>query len=88
MSADDGYADKKAWESRYRECVPLQLTAFFLSWLTALPCSRNGDLFEWYAPFEYLSDTLTFPEMDNKTKVLVMGCGTSGAAKEFYPFFR
>ena len=41
---------------------------------------RNGDLFEWYAPFEYLDDQLTLPAMDGKTKVLIEGCGTSGLA--------
>merc|ERR1712196_684520 len=63
MSSEDGYADKKAWETRYRE---------------------NGDLFEWYAPFEYIQDTLTLPEMDSKSKVLVLGCGTSGFASALF----
>jgi hypothetical protein len=56
----------------------LQITTA-VAYLTSPWPHRNGDLFEWYAPFEYIQDTLTLPEMDSKSKVLVMGCGTSGA---------
>merc|ERR1712072_1421994 len=64
MSAEDGYADKTAWENRYRE---------------------NGDLFEWYAPFEYLEPRLMAATgMSESSKVLIMGCGTSGLSAALY----
>merc|ERR1711908_213963 len=64
MSAEDGYADKQAWEARYRE---------------------NGDLFEWYAPFEYIEERLTGAAgLEKTSKVLVMGCGTSGLSAALY----
>merc|ERR1712072_1170892 len=64
MSAEDGYADKTAWENRYRE---------------------NGDLFEWYAPFEYLEPRLMAATgMSESSKVLIMGCGTSGLSAALF----
>lgn len=40
---------------------------------------ENSDLFEWYAPYEYIKDRLTAATGVNEaSKVLILGCGTSG----------
>jgi len=59
-----GYANKQAWDARYRE---------------------NENLFEWYAPFDYLQERLqTATGINASSQVLVLGCGTSGLSAALF----
>merc|ERR1711998_269832 len=48
--------------------------------------AENGDLFEWYAPFEYLEERLWGEKCGVKptSKVCILGCGTSGMSAALY----
>merc|ERR1711939_38303 len=46
---------------------------------------ENSDLFEWYAPYEYIKDRLTAATGVNEaSKVLILGCGTSGLSAALF----
>merc|ERR1712096_432693 len=47
--------------------------------------SENGDVFEWYAPYEYIAKRLSAATgVGAGSKVLVLGCGTSGLSRDLY----
>merc|ERR1711959_839510 len=45
----------------------------------------NGNLFEWYAPYDYIKDRVTSATGVNAaSKVLIVGCGTSGMSAALF----
>merc|ERR1711934_1169037 len=44
----------------------------------------NGNLFEWYAPYDFIKERVEKTGMTSASKILVLGCGTSGLSASIF----